>query len=122
MNSKDKGKRGERMWVSVLKFFGFDAKRTGFHQSQQGHDAPDVTCHDLPVHWEVKNTEKALLRDWLAQAQGDAKPYQIPCVVWKRNHGKWIAILQAEHLLTIFQCCDVKALEEQIQTKKKVEK
>tara|TARA_S200002703_G_scaffold21157_1_gene17672 strand:+ start:4216 stop:4584 length:369 start_codon:yes stop_codon:yes gene_type:complete len=115
MNSKDKGKRGERMWVKVLQFFGYTAKRTGFHQSQQGHDAPDVTCHDLPVHWEVKNTEKALIRDWLAQSEGDAKDYEIPCVVWKKNHGKWIAILQAEHLLTIFQCCDIKALEEQIQ-------
>jgi len=42
-------------------------------------------------------------------------------VVWKKNHGKWIAILQAEDLLRIFQCADIKALEEWIQINKQKE-
>lgn len=122
INSKQKGARGERAWVSILKYFGFDARRTGFHQSQQNHDSPDVSCKDLPVHWEVKNTEKALIRDWIAQAAGDARDTEIPVVVWKKNHGKWIAILQAEDLLRIFQCADIKALEEWIQINKQKDK
>lgn len=118
INSKDKGKRGERAWVSVLKDYGWTAKRTGHHQSQQGYDAPDVTCTDLPIHWEVKRSEKCLIRDWMAQAAGDAKHAEIPVVVWKRNHSKWVAILPAEMLLAILQTSDLKALEELIQTPK----
>jgi hypothetical protein len=117
-NARQKGARGERAWVKKLAEFGWESQRTGFHQSQMGCESADVTCKDLPVHWEVKNTEKALIRDWLAQSEGDAKDYEIPCVTWKKNHGKWIAILQAEHLLTILQTCDLKQLEELIQTKK----
>lgn len=115
-NSKEKGKRGERAWTKVLLQHGWTARRTGFHQSQQGHDSPDVTCPDLPVHWEVKNAEKALIRDWLAQAKGDCKHGQIPVVAWKRNNAPWVAMLPAHDLLTIFQCCDLRALEELIQT------
>ena len=118
LNSKEKGKRGERAWTKILKAYGYEAKRTGFHQSQQGHDSPDVTCPDLPVHWEVKNSEQCLIRDWIAQASGDARSYEIPVVTWKSNRRPWIAILKAEDLLTMLQCCDVKALEELIQQPK----
>lgn len=116
INSKNKGKVGERQWTKKLRDAGWDAKRTGFHQSQQGHDAPDVTCAALPFHWEVKNCETSQIRKWISQSVGDAKPYEIPTVVWKSNHRPWLAILKADDLLTILQCCDLKALEELIQT------
>lgn len=116
INSKRKGAAGERAWVQVLQEHGYTAKRTGFHQSQQGHDAPDVTCHDLPIHWEVKNTEKCQIRDWLSQAAGDCKEYQIPVITWKSNNREWIAILTAKDLLKLIQTCDIKALEEAIQS------
>lgn len=115
INAKEKGKRGERAWTKVLRDHGYEAKRTGFHQSQQGHDAPDVTCEGLPIHWEVKNTEKCLILPWMAQSLGDAKDHEIPVVVWKKNHGKWLAILPAEDLLKMIQSCDLKQLEELIQ-------
>ena len=115
INSKRKGASGERAWVQVLQEHGYTAKRTGFHQSQQGHDAPDVTCHDLPIHWEVKNTERCQIRDWLSQAAGDCKEYQIPVITWKSNNREWVAILTAKDLLKIIQTCDLKALEEAIQ-------
>lgn len=120
VNAKDKGKRGERMWVAVLRFFGFAATRTGFHQSQQGCDAPDVTCPDTsPIHWEVKNAKIAKLRDWMAQAMGDAKEWEIPVVVW-RIFGRWVAIFpNAEDLLQILQHADLKSLEEQRQLQQK---
>lgn len=117
INAKEKGKRGEREWTKVLLEAGYDARRTGFHQSQQGHDAPDVTCKEIPIHWEVKNTEKCLILPWMAQSIGDAKDHEIPCVVWKKNQGRWIAILPAKDLMKMIQCCDLKALEELIQMK-----
>lgn len=117
INSKTKGKVGERAWVKILIDHGWAAKRTGFHQSQQGHDAPDVTCLDLPVHWEVKNQETSQPRKWMEQSIKDAKPYEVPTVVWKANRKPWLAILRAEDFLTIIQHTDLKALEESLQVK-----
>ena len=71
-NSKQKGARGERAWVKKLAEFGYDSTRTGFHQSQTGCESPDVTCSALPVRWEVKNAERCLVRDWLAQVRYDS--------------------------------------------------
>jgi len=115
INSRAKGKSGERAWTKVLLEAGYDARRTGFHQSQQGHDAPDVTCKEIPIHWEVKRTEKCLILPWMAQSIGDAKDHEIPCVVWKKSHGQWLAIMPAKDLIKMVQCCDLKALEELIQ-------
>lgn len=117
IKSKNKGKVGERAWTKLLLDRGWQAKRTGFHQSQQGHDAPDVTCPELPVHWEVKNQETSQPRKWMDQSIKDAKAYEVPAVVWKANRKPWLAILKADDFLTILQCCDLKALEELIQTK-----
>ena len=120
MNSKDKGKRGERLWVAALSFFGFRATRTGHHQSQSGCESPDVTCSATsPIHWEVKFSKTARLGDWMAQAKGDAKDWQGPVVVW-RNKGKWVAIFpDAENLLELLQHADLRAFEEQKQLEQK---
>ena len=117
-NARQKGARGERAWVKKLAEFGWESQRTGFHQSQMGCESADVTCKDLPVRWEVKNAERCLVRDWLAQVIGEAKDYEVPVVAWKANNHPWVAMLPADKFLTILQCCDLKQLEELIQTKK----
>jgi len=114
-NSKQKGARGERAWVKKLAEFGYESTRTGFHQSQTGCESPDVTCEALPVRWEVKNAERCLVRDWLAQVVGEAKPYELPVVTWKSNNRPWVTFLRADDLLTLLQCCDLKQLEELLQ-------
>ena len=123
VNAKDKGKRGERMWVSVLRFFGWEAKRTGFHQSQMGCESPDVTCEALsPIRFEVKNTKLCKIKDWMSQAEGDCKPWEIPVIVW-RHEARWVAILpNAEDFLEVLQKADLKDLEEQRQINSKPKK
>lgn len=118
INSKDKGKRGERAWKEMLEKYGWEARRTGFHQSQQGHDAPDVTCEALPAHWEVKSAKKCLIGPWMDQAANDAKPYQMPIVAWKPDRKDWVVMLNAEYLLILFQNADLKAVEERLQINK----
>lgn len=97
MNSRDKGKRGERLLAQVLTDAGFPARRG--QQFAGGSDSPDVVCPDLDGwHIEAKFVESARIRDWLAQAEGDAngKPWFI---AWKRNRGPWLAVLKLEDLL-----------------------
>jgi hypothetical protein len=62
MNSRQKGKRGERAWRDVLLAHGFQARRG--RQFPGSPDSPDVVCPDLPtVHFEVKCVEHLRLHE-----------------------------------------------------------
>lgn len=119
MNSKNKGKGGERELAQILTHIGgWEARRTGFMQSQQNHDAADVECKALPIHWEAKRTERVSLHDWIAQAKGGAHTDEIPVVAWRKNHAPWYAILPLEDLIEILQCADLEALKTRMKTRK----
>ncbi len=92
MNSREKGKRGEREWRDELRAQGYEARRG--QQFAGGADSPDVISN-LPIHWEVKRTERVSLKDWVTQASTDSKgrPWAIP---HKWNSGPWLVICPAE--------------------------
>ena len=46
MNSREKGKRGERLWRDQLKLAGYPNSRRG-QQFSGDESAPDVICEDL---------------------------------------------------------------------------
>lgn len=78
INSRQKGKCGERLWRDELHAMGFLTAKRGV-QHQGGTDSPDVVCADLPgVHCEVKfnvqgmDFDTVLLADALDQARKDA--------------------------------------------------
>ena len=114
MKSREKGKRGERLWRDQLRKHGFDAKRTGHLQNQMGSQIPDVTCDSLPIHFEVKNTEKCQPRAFLAQACKDARKGSLPIIAHKASRQPWTAILRASDLLLLLEHVDVTALSEAI--------
>jgi hypothetical protein len=52
MNSREKGKRGERQWRDELREQGFAARRG--QQFSGGAESPDVVCDSLPwMHFEA---------------------------------------------------------------------
>jgi len=123
LNSKNKGKVGEREIAQILTHQGgWEARRTGFMQSQQNHGAADVECKALPIHWEVKRTEKVSLHDWIAQAKGGAKDAEIPVIAWRKNNAPWYAILPLDDLIEILQCADLEALRIRKMTQKTTNK
>lgn len=98
MNSRTKGKRGEREFAALLREQGFDARRG--QQFAGGADSPDVVSEALDwLHVEVKRVQRLNLIDACAQAEGDAagKPW---LVAHRRNHAPWLITLRAE---TFFQ-------------------
>ena len=100
MNSKDKGKRGERHVAKVLREHGYDAKRGV--QYQGSPDSPDVV--GIPgVHIEVKFTEHLNIWNALAQSEKDAGADEIPIVVFKRNRSKDYVALSLENFIEIFK-------------------
>jgi hypothetical protein len=96
IDSRQKGKRGEREAAKYLRSLGFTSARRGV-QYQGGHNSTDVRCEELAaVNIEVKygvvglDLGTKLLRDACAQAQQDAiggtgmTHWQQPwCVLWK---------------------------------------
>ena len=69
--SRDKGKRGERMFRDLCRDAGFaKTERTGWHQSFAGNAAPDCRIPELPTIWpEVKFVEKLNVRAAYRQAE-----------------------------------------------------
>lgn len=98
-NSRQKGARRERQLARLIsKVTGRKARRG---RQYAGHpDAPDVVVDgwDVP-HIECKGVEKFNLYDALEQAEGDAAEEQIPVVFHKRNHKKWVGIVEAKTLI-----------------------
>jgi len=94
MNSRNKGKVGEREFAALLREQGFDARRG--QQFAGGTDSPDVVSTALDwLHIEVKRVQHLNLADACAQAKRDAggKPW---IVAHRRNHAPWLITMRAE--------------------------
>jgi hypothetical protein len=101
MNSKQKGKRGEREAAAFLTDEGFPARRG--QQFAGGTDSPDVVCESLPaLHFEVKRCERGNPYDWVSQAQRDCGE-KLPVVLHRRNDHEWLAVLPAKDFLRIIR-------------------
>ena len=94
MNSREKGKRGERQWRDELRANGYDARRG--QQFSGSPDSPDVVCEELSwIHFEVKSVEKLNVQDAMDQARRDAIG-KVPIVAHKRNFREWLVTMTAE--------------------------
>jgi hypothetical protein len=101
MNSRRKGKVGEREFASVLRENGFDARRG--QQFCGGADSPDVMSEALRwLHIEVKRVQNLNLTDACIQAQCDCcgKPW---IVAHRRNHAPWFITMKAEFFFELIR-------------------
>ena len=106
MNSREKGKRGERRWRDVLREAGFLKAHRGV-QYAGGTDSPDVACPELPgIHFEVKAVEA--LNIWRAMDQSirDAGERKTPVVAHTRNRSGWLVTMRADDWLTLIRQSD----------------
>ncbi len=108
MNSREKGKRGERQWRDELRANGYRARRG--QQFSGSPDSPDVVCDDLPwAHFEVKAVEKLNIYDAIEQALRDcgssapAGHRKVPFVSHRRNHRPWLVTMTGEVFFKLLQ-------------------
>ena len=86
MNSREKGKRGERELASVLKVYGYGTRRGQQFSGANG----DADVVGLPgVHIECKRVERLNIDDAMDQATRDAKEGQMPAVFHRKNNCRW---------------------------------
>jgi len=98
MNSREKGKRGERQWRDELRANGYHARRG--QQYAGNAESPDVVCDELSwIHFEVKSVERLNIEDAMGQARRDGVG-KTPLVSHRRSHRRWLVTMDAE---TFFQ-------------------
>jgi hypothetical protein len=101
-NSRDKGARGERELVTILRDAGWpDATRNTDGRFQAGRG--DVDNGPAGFHIECKRSERALIWEWLAQAERDAGTTKIPVVAFRRSRGRWYGVLPLDDLLELIR-------------------
>ena len=100
MNSREKGKRGEREAAAVLREMGFLNARRGL-QYQGGPDSPDVADAIPGVHIEVKRTERIQLYKALEQSKAESDEGEVPIVLAKQNRRPWVIALELDRLLDL---------------------
>ena len=94
MNSREKGKRGERQWRDELRANGYHARRG--QQYAGGGESPDVVCEELSwLHFEVKAVERLNIEDAMEQARRDCGG-KTPVVAHRRSHRRWLVTMDAE--------------------------
>lgn len=97
MNSRDKGKRGEREWAQVLRDMGFTSARRGM-QFSGSPESPDVVGGIPNTHAEVKRVENLNINEAMKQAIRDSSPDQVPYVAHRRNGTPWLVTLLASDM------------------------
>src|SRR5690348_4717981 len=104
MNSREKGKRGERQWRDELRANGYSARRG--QQFAGGAESPDVLCEELSwIHFEVKAVERLNIEDAMEQARRDCEEERekqkgesrkVPVVAHRRRFRAWLVTMEAE--------------------------
>lgn len=101
MNSRQKGKVGEREFASLLREHGYDARRG--QQFSGSPESPDVVSDALAwLHFEIKRVQNLNLTDACVQAAGDSggKPW---VVAHRRNHAPWLITMRAEFFFDLIR-------------------
>jgi hypothetical protein len=95
-NSRQKGKRLERLAVAALKLLGFNAERTQQYQGRGSNG--DVRVYGTHLHVEVKGRATITAARWMDQAVSDSMPHTIPLVVMREDRGPWLAMCRLHDL------------------------
>jgi hypothetical protein len=98
---KGKGNAGEREVVDLLHAHGWTRAYRNFGSGSQG--GGDIIGGPVGLHIEVKRQERCTIWEWIAQAEGDARPTDIPAVVFRRNRCGWYACVPLDELLALLQ-------------------
>ena len=99
IDSREKGKRGERELAAYFREKGYDARRG--QQFSGANGDPDVI--GLPgIHIECKRVEKLNLDAALEQSERDARAGEAPVVIHRKNRQKWRGTMLLDDFLKIY--------------------
>lgn len=99
VNSREKGKRGEREWAGICRDEGYNVRRGQQYNGLEGAD-----CVGLPgIHQEVKRVQALNIEQAMQQSTKDAKEGEIPIVAHRKNGEKWKVTMWAEDWFKLYR-------------------
>lgn len=102
LNSKQKGARFERQLASLLREYGYDARRTAQYCGNTG-DASDVVGL-RGLHIEAKHQERMNLYEWMSQAKRDSDGTgRLPAVFHKKNHAEILVTMGLDDFMCLYR-------------------
>jgi hypothetical protein len=106
MNSREKGKAGERAWRDWLRAPGYlKAFRGQQFCGLQGN--ADVVCPETPeIHYEVKRGERLDVYGAVEHARRDCGDKHA-VVAWRRNNRAWIVFMPADTFARLLRGSDL---------------
>lgn len=109
MNSRQKGKRVERLWRDQLREAGFLKSFRGQQYCGAAGNA-DVVCPELPgFHFEVKGVQNLNVLAAVKQAINDCGK-KTPVLAHKKNNEPWLVTMLASDWLELVRRSDYPAI------------
>ena len=100
INSREKGKRGERELASKLREYGYETRRGEQYSGANG----DADVVGLPgIHIECKRVERLNIEDAMAQSKHDARRGEIPVVMHRKNDCEWLVTMQLSQWIELYR-------------------
>lgn len=98
---RSKGNRAEREVIDILHASGWTGAYRNFQSGGQG--GGDILRGPEGVHLEVKHRERCAIWEWILQAESEARPTDMPCVIFRRNRSGWYATVPLDELLALLR-------------------
>lgn len=100
INSKAKGKRGELELAKVLRFYGYDARRS-VQYCGSNNDADVIGLPHISI--ECKRVEKLNLYDAISQSACNARIDEKPVVMHRKNDEKWLCTMYLSDWIELYR-------------------
>ena len=100
INSREKGKAGEREFAALCRKHGFENARRG--QQFSGIEGKDVVGLE-GIHIEVKRVERLNIDKAMKQSIEDSKEGEIPIVAHRKNRETWKVTMRAEDWFEMYK-------------------
>ena len=100
MNSRNKGKVGERELAKVLQGYGYDTRRGQQYAGANG-DADVVGIQGL--HIECKRCQQVRDEEFLQQSEKDARESELPVVIYRRNREQWKVTMRLDTFIKLWR-------------------
>lgn len=100
INSRNKGKEGERELARLLREYGYNARRGQQYCGASG----DADVVGLPgIHIECKRVERLNIEEAMRQAARDRRAGQYPTVFHRKNNKSWLVTMQLDDWIELYR-------------------
>lgn len=107
INSRNKGKVGEREIAKILRDYGYEDCRRGEQYCGANGDADVVGLPE--IHCEIKRVEKLNVDNAIDQAVRDARAGEMPTVFHRKNRKPWLVTMKLDDWMRLYKSYELRA-------------